>query len=112
MAKVFLVEEPKNVSPAPAEDWGEIEYVFQAGTRRPSVFDCQKFGNLFLDMIKEKQFDPEKDYFCLTGSLLPVCVGLVALLSAYGKVNILAFVSTEGKYVKRTWRITHENAPA
>jgi len=71
-------------------------------------------GNLpvfSLDRIRErikrglKQFDPEKDFILLSGSLVPNVITVSLLVKKFGQIKILIFDAKKGNYKQRELRI-------
>lgn len=103
MSRVFLVEVPRgNIDTASARNFGELTYIFEPDQRRSRVFDVDAYARDVLASLTALEFDPDRDYFALTGPVLPVNLSLYTILRRWGRVQVLMFVSTDSKYVSRT----------
>jgi len=85
-----------------AERYGEIEYIFQPGERRCSIFDVNKFVCTVIDILEEKKFDYKTDSVCIVGSMVPLVVASMGIARHYPSLRLLLFDSTKHEYVART----------
>lgn len=99
---VFLVEQPKpEYDLEPAREFGEISYIFGPGAHRPSVFKVDEYRERVREALASAKFDSKTDYFCMTGSMVPVALCLVTMVSTYGRVRVLMFNAHESRYLLR-----------
>lgn len=102
MSKVFVLEPPKaNIDVTKAERYGEVVYVFERDTRRPSVFQSTSFGEAVIRRLAELGYDPVTDYLAVAGSIVPVVIALMACIVQHHTVNVLFWHAGETTYVRR-----------
>lgn len=99
MPKVFIVEPVRsNLNFQSAEQFGETVYLFNEGDRRSSVFDSENYADDIAEALSRKEFNPNKDYICITGSIIPVTLVVATMIHLYGRVNALFFRANESSY--------------
>jgi len=101
--RVFLVEAVRaNIDITPAEEFGEICYIFNQNTKRKSVFKTNDFCADVLERLQVANFNSSLDLFCVSGSMVPVCVSLAAIVAEYAEgINVLFYNSIEDCYIER-----------
>lgn len=99
-AKV-LVFEPCRHDCAGLEAYGTIEYMFDKGIRRSSIWSASLADDI-TERIAEMGYDPKYDWLAIVGATVPVTLVLVQLLSLYGQVRVLFYSASERIYVPRT----------
>lgn len=102
MSRVFLVEPVRREFDLESlKDFGEITFLFQPDERRGSVFRTEEFCASILARLSREDFDPELDFFCLTGALVPVSLTLSIMSHLFGMVNVLLYNTGDENYASR-----------
>ena len=92
--RAFILEEARrHVDTSSAEQFGEIEFLFQPQERRPSIFQVQAFTEAVHSALHRVAFDAANDAFVIVGSVLNVAIAMMALSRYVGdaEVTILMF---------------------
>lgn len=100
MARVFVLERPRrHIDLTDAEEYGEITFLFGDNDRRSSIMQSNLYIADVIAALKAHSFNEEEDYFCLTGAMLPTCLGCIALaLYCQATANLLVFNSPHSTY--------------
>lgn len=85
-----LVLEPTELSVAKAERFGTITYLFHTRKAHPGAASA-RFAASVVDRARELGFNPARDYFVLTGQLLPMVMATAAMVAHYGQLRGLHF---------------------
>lgn len=102
MSRVFILEPPKNnIDISRASEFGEIEFIFATGERRPSVFDTDVYSKQVLKILDEKNFEPGCDCFCVVGSFIKLITAVAAMIHKFKSINVLFYNALENEYVLR-----------
>lgn len=115
MSKVFLIEEPKmGIDVSMATAYGELFYLFDSDIRRGSAFKTETFGQQILDRLRQLEFNYENDFVVMTGSLVPVVVMSIAIVSTHPYVRLLFYNAAQAEYVSKKvsqtdWKGTDES---
>ena len=99
--RVFILEQC-NVDVTPAEEYGEIVYVF-SGTR-PSIWSVG-FSEAFVAKLRELAFDANKDCFLVAGPQVNATMALAALIKEYSSPRLLLWNAVKKHYT--IWSIPH-----
>ena len=112
--RAFIVEPPRtDMDLSGVTEFGKMEVIFAPPQRRgvgtapmrrefrPSVFDAESFGRKMLEELAARGYDPQRDYFVLTGSTLAVSIAFAALAVQYGAFKTLAYNSAMERYVEK-----------
>ena len=103
MRRVFLIEQPRShIDLAKASEFGELTYVFNRDDRRDSVFSCNGFVGSALKSLKQLNFDPHVDVFCIAGSMVPITISASAILCVYGRLDVLLYNARDEEYILRS----------
>lgn len=97
-SRVFMVQKSQRFGTEPAEVWGPV--VFLAG-EYSSPFNTDGFMEEIVRGLRDKGFDPTKDYIALTGGSIPIALMAGAVLAMYPKVTFLLFDARDGEYRDR-----------
>lgn len=98
--RVFmLMPHDKNVRAS--RRFGELVVVFDKQESRPSIWD-PSFLLEALDRMQDYQFDPQRDYILVVGSMVPVVMWCAAAFHRWPGTRILCFDIASGDYVART----------
>lgn len=102
MSRVFILQAPKaHMDLSSCAKYGDIVTLFVDQERRPSVFDTEEFGKEVLQRLEKHNFDPTVDYICVTGAMVALITGLIAIACAYDDFMILLFSSNSVQYVAK-----------
>jgi hypothetical protein len=96
--RVFFLHKWNTLDETSAEKWGEIVYLFDTII---SPFNFTRFRHRILAKLSENGFDPERDYFGLSGPLSQVALALTFLSVKYSFLKILLFDGREKIYKER-----------
>ena len=100
--RVFLVEEPRRaVDLSTATRYGEVTYIFDGQSRRPSVFDVEGFRSCIIERLDEFRFRPDADVLCIVGNILYTLSVVVAVIELWGFARVLMFDSSTQEYQLR-----------
>jgi len=103
MSIVFLLEPPNaSLNIECVKQYGTIKYIFGPTDRRCSVFDTEKYSSLIIERLYTLDFNPDVDFFCVCGSLVPLITAVAALISEWGRIRILFYRANESIYVERS----------
>lgn len=104
-AITLFAEHPSEISVGTDDSkrYGENESILPVG-HRLSPLKPNDFTRLVLDRLDEMEFDPDLDYFVMSGDLRFVSMCLAIMLDKYDGVNMLMFDAVTGHYEVR--RIT------
>ena len=106
MSRVFVIEPPKQFfDMSSAEKFGKIIYVFDHEDRRCSAWEHVKFGQTVLKRLKDFDFDNDKDFICVVGSMLTVSISIIAIAQHYSVFNALLFHSVDDSYVSKQFNL-------
>lgn len=100
MSKVFVLERVQQ-DIEQAERFGEIEYVFDFGDLRPSIWKAKEFSESVIDALEIKRFDPERDLFAITGHIIPITLAMARMIKEYGRIRVLFFKLPDREYVEK-----------
>jgi hypothetical protein len=99
---VFIAEESRvQVDVSSAKSFGEIVYVFPKDAWRNRQFDPEKYAIEAAQHLERMGFDPDRDYFCITGTIFGVCLAFAAAATKYGRLRVLMFKGMSQGYVMR-----------
>ncbi len=102
MSRVFILEPPKNnIDISNASEFGTVEFIFASGDRRPSVFDTCDYSKQVMKILKEKNFEPDCDCFCVVGSFIKLITAVSAMILEFKSINVLFYNALENEYVLR-----------
>jgi len=99
-SRCFVLEAVKQDISDCAE-FGEIRYIFQHGEPSPSIF-TPEYQDLLEKKFKYLEFDPEKDYFVLTGFQISLCIATSVLTRMFKTFDMLAFYAPTRNYASIT----------
>ena len=106
-ARVFLIERVRDdFNLSSTKQFGELYYIFGIGERRASIFRTSLFCKSVLEKFENANFDNAKDFFCVTGGLIPVSLTLTMLVTKYEHINALLFNASDEGYAHRI--VKHE----
>lgn len=97
--RVFIVE-PCRLDVRNAAEFGTIEYLFDENDHRASIW-THDFLNEISNVLKKKKYDPSRDFFAVSGRLVPVTMAAIHILSLYKRVRFLFFNAVDRNYVER-----------
>lgn len=106
-AKVFLFEQPSNdsIDISSAAKFGRIQYIFKPVPReksRSSIWETEALGREIAEALLHRNFDPARDYLCISGHQISVAIMLATAITEYGLVKVLFFDTKDRVYVPRT----------
>lgn len=93
--RVFLPIANDRYDTSLAKEYGDI-YVLHDGHLNP--FNTNECICLLKNALIERDFDPKKDYLCMTGQSLVLSLCLAVVTSVHKRVNILLFDATTNMY--------------
>lgn len=101
-ARVFVFEKTSR-EVDDAKRFGEILYLFKQGIgkQRASIWDVDRLTAQILEQLDRMQFNPEKDYICICGNVVPIAIYLSTVVAEYGAINALLFHTSERCYYER-----------
>lgn len=91
MPRAFVLEQTA-LDVEPAGRFGQLVYVVAPGERRPAIWQ-PGFGAAVVRSLKAQAFDPEDDYFVMTGQSIPLAAAAAAIARAFGPFKALCFNS-------------------
>jgi hypothetical protein len=97
--RVFIVAPAENIDTDPAKKYGPIVFLFPEHS--PSPFRTEELIRELESALLEHSFNPEEDYFAISGPFLPLSLATFALGRLYRKVNFLVFDARMSDYVVR-----------
>jgi len=99
----FLIERPRRpLDLSGLEEYGDVAYIFEDDDRRPSLFSTDAYIKAVMGQLRLLAFDPEKDYFVLTGPSICLALGLLAVTwyADHTSVKVLAWNAPTSSYVE------------
>jgi hypothetical protein len=107
MNKVILIQRPKHgLDISKAARYGDLTLIEDERGHYSSVFDINEYCEFLLSRLSELNYDPQKDYICVVGSMVNVCVALVCVARNFETFKVLLFNSVINDYVAREFEIT------
>lgn len=100
MNRVFVLH-PVDLNLRKAEDFGDLEYVFDEHDERPSIWS-DEFYSQVIEHLRGARFDSSNDHFLVVGNMMTVTRTVSALQSAFGKFKALYFDAVKRGYVSVT----------
>ena len=98
-SRVFILEKIDGYNSANAEDFGRVVYLFERGVRDRNTSIWQNgFKDEILDTLEDYCYDPEQDYFAVSGQTVPNQIVTTTLVGYYGQIKGLLFDSKTSKY--------------
>lgn len=82
-----------------AESFGAVITLFPAEYPRSSVFSGQELTKQVLERLHELDYNPRKDYLCITGNVVPIANLIAAAASFYGEILVLVYDKLARRYV-------------
>ena len=111
MAKVFILErlneKQRHISLDGARDYGDIVYVFEEDSDRSSIW-AESFKKELIVSFEKKGFNPEKDYFCIVGYIVPMVIAISELIVEYGEVRTLLYSAVNQSYLPKKLGANYE----
>ncbi len=102
MARVFLPEQSKDFNLKDASRYGDIAFL---SDHRLNPFNPIQLAEDFVRSLKQVNFDPNKDYICMTGKTLILSVMFAVVCSRHKKFNILIFDARNSTYAERIFEV-------
>ena len=100
--RVFIAERPRQgIDIERAADFGEVLVISEHFEARLTAYELVEYVAAVERFLKERQFDPQSDYFCVVGPVLPISVVTAVLCRMYDEITILCFKPSVGRYVQR-----------
>lgn len=93
----------------PAAEFGTVVFLI-----RNMIFSLDRpemISRLFRQELLRIQFDPERDYVCITPPVIPITILYGQVLSEYGCVRGLYFDARTDTYVERMQRAHSRRSP-
>ena len=100
MSRCFVLEAVKQ-DITDCEEFGKIIYIFQKGEPCPSIFSSE-FQNKLEQKFKDLAFNPEEDFFVLTGFQISLCLASSVLMKMFKSFDMLAFYAPTRNYASIT----------
>lgn len=101
-SRVFVLE-PTNLDLSSAEPFGDIIFVFDEHETRPSIWETGEFLEAVQRKLEQLNFNPDVDYFCCAGSMVPLISMINYLSNVYPQFRLLLWNSTIREYVVRSF---------
>jgi len=98
--RCFMLEPCAKVTDDLAE-FGDIVFMFKRSDSRPSIFS-ERFQALVEQRLRELEFDPEYDYFVMTGYMIGICVVVSVLSRMFVAFDTLIFHAPTSSYTEVT----------
>lgn len=104
--RVFLFEPPNSdkIDVSAAAQYGQIDYLFrprQGEKTRSSIFDTEKLADEIVSALEAKEYDPAKDYLCVSGHINSIIILTATAVAEYGLIRALLFDTRERNYIVR-----------
>lgn len=97
--RVFLVEPATRYNIQDASRYGEVTALLDPA---PSPFKTDVFASRVRSAVQNAKFQPEHDYFCMTGTQLNLALALsVICAEVRGPVKLLLFDAGTNTYFER-----------
>jgi hypothetical protein len=96
-SRCFVLEPVKKQSVKDCEAFGEIVYLFEFGEERPSIFSYE-YQKELERKLKELKFNPEYDFFVLTGFQVTLSIAVCVLSKMFESFDVLAFYTPAYSY--------------
>jgi hypothetical protein len=103
MSRVFVLQEQKRYDISAVKYYSK-EIVFVLQDEHVSPFDTYSFIDLVRRRLKVKEFDPENDFICLTGSSILLSLFMATLMQVNWhskQFKVLIFDAKTSKYKLR-----------
>lgn len=98
MTRVFVPQISQKFDMGDAKRYGTIVPLTE---ERIDPLNPPSVVSLFISQLENLDFDPEKDYVCLTGSQLVTAMFLAVLSARYEELKLLIFDSRNSSYCVR-----------
>jgi hypothetical protein len=99
MPRVFIPQKVDKYDVSKAEEYGELIPLLEDSL---SPFNIMEMIYKFINAFRTFDFNPEKDFVCMTGNSLVLCWLSIALVLEFQKVKILIYDSRLENYYERT----------
>jgi len=97
MNKVFLPQPNERFDVSGAKKFGEVVHLLDFA----NPFNTTSVAEKLVESLEENNFNPEKDYLCMTGSPLVLAILLAVAFEKYGTIRMLMFDAKESNYRER-----------
>ena len=100
MSRCFLIDTlTRNINLDEVKKFGEPCYIFRSGEDRPSVFDAENLSELLKSKFEALEFDVEKDFIVICGSLNMITNVVAFATNNYGICKALMFDFRKQLYI-------------
>ena len=89
-----------NIDVRPAQQFGDIKYIFDAHESRPSIWD-QQLLNDAISALQQYDYDPDKDYILAAGAMVPLIMFVAAVCDVWECPKVLYWDMRHRCYVER-----------
>lgn len=86
-----------------AEVFGRVVYVTEDRNMVRKLSSLEAYTAYMLTRLAEEGYSPKRDYICVTGSMLSLCLGLCGVLKKHGTVQLLVYNGSLRDYVVRVF---------
>jgi len=98
-SRVFIPIDTDKYDVSNAKKFGEIVYILDDTV---SPFNITETTYKIINSLKRNEFDPRKDFICMTGNSIILCWASISIMTLFDKVNILLFDSRTDDYQVKT----------
>lgn len=98
MARVFIAERNPRYDIRAATRYGDVVAITEDRLNPFNTVD-------FVEQVRNglSNFDPDRDYFCMTGQSLTISMALSVLIEMYGHARLLLFDARNSTYSERVF---------
>lgn len=101
-SRVFIAERPRQgIDIDRAGDFGEVFVISEHFETRLTAYELCEYVDAVERFLREHNFDPIHDYFCVVGPVLPISVVTAVLCRMFDQITLLCYKPAAGRYVQR-----------
>lgn len=97
-SRVFIPEPNERFSFQEAEKHGSIVYL---SSKKTNPFNTSRSLQIYRNSFIQNNFDPARDFLCMTGNSLSLCLALSCASYLYDEIKVLMFDSQTSHYIVR-----------